>query len=90
MTTGDKPVASYSVESSHLLEKLSFVERRGLAYGLGFLHWRLPRAGEWLKDRKERQLSFDDIVHYQRVVGSVGATGLMQQKDKVIGAWPLQ
>lgn len=46
---------------------------------------------KWLKDRKGRTLSTDDIVHYQRVVGSVRATrGLMRQIDEAIGEWPLQ
>lgn len=46
---------------------------------------------KWLKDRKRRTLSTDDIVHYQRIVGSVRATrGLMRQIDEAIGEWPLQ
>lgn len=100
----DKPVASYPVEGSHLVEKLSFVEPEGRVYinpkqyfaGVEQADWDFHIGGyrvleKWLKDRKGRQLSFDDIVHYQRVVGSVRATrGLMQQIDEAIGAWPLQ
>ena len=45
---------------------------------------------EWLKARKARALSTDDIMHYQRIVGSVRATrGLMRQIDEAIGEWPL-
>ena len=45
---------------------------------------------KWLKDRKGRTLSTDDIMHYQRIVGSVRATrGLMRQIDEAIGEWPL-
>lgn len=100
----DKPVASYPVEGSHLVEKLSFVEPEGRVYinpkqyfaGVEQADWDFHIGGyrvleKWLKDRKGRQLSFDDIVHYQRVVGSVRATrGLMQQIDEAIGTWPLQ
>ena len=32
-------------------------------------------AQKWLKDRKGRQLSFDDILHYQKIVWVLGETG---------------
>ena len=48
---------------------------------------------KWLKDRKGRVLSFEDILHYQRVVAALGETiGLMEQVDEVIekgGGWPM-
>lgn len=47
---------------------------------------------KWLKDRKDRQLSADDIVHYQRIVVALNETiRLMAEIDKVIdkhGGWP--
>jgi len=49
---------------------------------------------KWLKDRKGRKLSFDDISHYQKVVVALGKTiRLMQEVDKVInahGGWPIK
>ena len=46
---------------------------------------------KWLKDRKGRMLSFEDILHYQRVVAALGKTiGLMERVDEVIeegGRW---
>jgi len=48
---------------------------------------------KWLKDRKGRTLSFEDLRHYQRVVGALGETiRLMAAIDDAIeehGGWPL-
>jgi predicted helicase len=47
---------------------------------------------KWLKDRKGRMLSQDDIVHYQKVVVAINETiRLMKDIDEVIedhGGWP--
>ena len=47
---------------------------------------------KWLKDRKGRTLSADDIAHYQRVVVALNETiRLMAEIDRVIeahGGWP--
>ena len=48
---------------------------------------------KWLKDRKGRTLSYEDIEHYQRVVAALDETiSLMKQIDSVIdahGGWPI-
>jgi hypothetical protein len=48
---------------------------------------------KWLKDRRGRVLSFDDIDHYRRVVVSLGETvRCMGEVDRIIegfGGWPL-
>jgi uncharacterized protein len=47
---------------------------------------------KWLKDRKGRTLSDDDIAHYQKIVVALAQTiRLMQEIDEVIeqhGGWP--
>ena len=47
---------------------------------------------KWLKDRKGRRLSEDDIAHYQKIVVALNETiRLMQEIDAVIalhGDWP--
>jgi predicted helicase len=47
---------------------------------------------KWLKDRKGRKLSYDDIQHYQKIVVALNETiCLMAEIDKVIdayGGWP--
>ena len=50
-------------------------------------------AEKWLKDRRRRTLSFDDIAHYQRVCAALAETPqLMARIDEAIeshGGWPL-
>ncbi len=45
---------------------------------------------KWLKDRKGRRLSAQDVVHYQRVVVALAETlRLMEEIDEAIPDWPL-
>jgi Type ISP C-terminal specificity domain len=47
---------------------------------------------KWLKDRKGRTLSKDDISHYQKIVVALSETiRIMREIDEVIeklGGWP--
>ncbi len=49
---------------------------------------------KWLKDRKGRALTHDEIEHYQRTVSALAETRtLMAQIDSLIsdhGGWPLE
>ena len=46
---------------------------------------------KWLKDRRGRQLSFDDLMHYQKVVVALKETiRLMAEIDKAILEWPIE
>ncbi|MBL7787642.1 MAG: N-6 DNA methylase [Chitinophagales bacterium] len=41
-------------------------------------------AQKWLKDRKERSLAFDDILHYQKIIVALTETArLMQEIDQI-------
>ena len=48
---------------------------------------------KWLKDRKGRLLTYDDITHYQRIVAVLAETiRLMAVVDEAIaahGGWPI-
>ena len=45
---------------------------------------------KWLKDRKGRQLSYDDIKHYHGIVSALFETIELQEMiDDVIPSWPL-
>lgn len=50
-------------------------------------------AEKWLKDRRRRALSYDDLEHYQRVIAALARTCALQNElDAVIetaGGWPL-
>jgi len=42
-------------------------------------------AQKWLKDRKDRKLEFDDILHYQKIIVALSETDrLMKEIDKII------
>ena len=46
---------------------------------------------KWLKDRKGRKLSIDDIIHYQKIIVALGQTiRLMAEIDEAIPDWPIQ
>ena len=41
-------------------------------------------AQKWLKDRKDRKLEFDDILHYQKIIVALTETArLMQEVDEI-------
>ena len=45
---------------------------------------------KWLKDRKGRKLSYDDIQHYQKIVVALNETiRLMSEIDNLIPSWPI-
>lgn len=48
---------------------------------------------KWLKDRKGRHLTYDDLTHYQHIVAALANTiSLMERVDKIIishGGWPI-
>ncbi|RLA92692.1 MAG: N-6 DNA methylase, partial [Deltaproteobacteria bacterium] len=46
---------------------------------------------KWLKDRKGRKLSFDDLFHYQKIVVALKETmRLMEEIDELIPTWPIE
>lgn len=51
-------------------------------------------AEKWLKDRKGRQLSFEDVMHYHEVIAALFRTlELQAQLDMAVdthGGWPLR
>ena len=41
-------------------------------------------AQKWLKDRKDRKLEFEDILHYQKIIVALFETDrLMKEIDKI-------
>ena len=48
-------------------------------------------AQKWLKDRKGRTLTYDDLTHYQKVIVALKETiRLMAEIDGLIPRWPLE
>ncbi len=58
--------------------------------------WRFQVGGyqpchKWLKDRIGRQLTYDDLTHYQRMVVALHETiRAMAEIDDAIPEWPIQ
>jgi predicted helicase len=101
----DKPVATYIGPAKPEVEKVSRchdtvwldkAQTRGFR-GASEAVWNFHIGGyqvceKWLKDRKGRTLSKDDIAHYQEIIIALAETiRLMGQIDRVIsdyGGWP--
>ena len=51
-------------------------------------------CAKWLKDRKGRLVTYDDLTHYQYVVAALAETiTLMRRIDEAIdarGGWPIR
>lgn len=48
-------------------------------------------CNKWLKDRKDRKLSLDEITHYQKIVVALRETKkLMKEIDDAIPEWPIK
>jgi predicted helicase len=46
---------------------------------------------KWLKDRKDRVLSYDEMEHYQKIIVALQETmRLMEEIDETIPAWPIE
>jgi hypothetical protein len=46
---------------------------------------------KWLKDRKGRTLSYDDLTHYQKIIVAIKETvQLMTEIDGLIPGWPVE
>jgi hypothetical protein len=51
---------------------------------MGILNWAYQPAQKWLKDRKRRVLSYEDIQNYQKIIVAQAETGrLMREIDKI-------
>lgn len=48
-------------------------------------------AQKWLKDRKGRLLTFDELQHYGRIIAALDKTiSLQEEIDAAAGSWPLK
>jgi predicted helicase len=100
----NNPITRYSVAGSNLVEKVEYKETEQRVFinkeeyfeGIIPEVWNFHIGGyqvceKWLKDRKGRTLSYDDITHYQKIVVSLKETiRLMAEIDAIIPAWPVE
>jgi predicted helicase len=96
----DKPLTSYPVSGSNIVEKVLFKEcDTGVSpvSGKVFINstqyfdnvpeiaWNFYIGGyqpaqKWLKDRKSRTLSYDDIIHYQKIIVALKRTAEIMEE----------
>jgi predicted helicase len=98
-------ITRYEVKGEHAVEKVSYdeitlrvaINKTQYFEGVPTEVWNFHVGGyqvceKWLKDRKGRKLTIDDIGHYQKIVVALKETiRLMNEIDEVInehGGWP--
>ena len=93
----------FDVSGSNMVEKVTYGETAKRVYinkeqyfeGVPPEVWNFHIGGykvcqKWLKDRKGRKLSYDELTHYQEIVVAIKETiRLMEEIDKLIPGWPL-
>lgn len=90
-----KYITQYPVDGDNVVRKVSYAD--GKVYinesqyfdGVPLVAWQFYIGGyqpaqKWLKDRKERELNFEDILHYQKIIVALSETErLMREIDKI-------
>ncbi len=99
----NKLITKYPIDGFHKVEKVEYNEDNQRVYinktqyfeGVPPEVWNFHIGGyqvchKWLKDRKDRTLSYDERVHYQKIVVALKETiRLMQEIDEIIPDWPI-
>ena len=97
-------ITKYPVAGANQVEKVSYDESNQRVYinkaqyfeGVPPEVWNFHIGGyqvcqKWLKDRKGRTLTYDDLTHYQKVAVSLKETiRLMAEIDGLIPGWPVE
>ena len=98
----DDFITTYPEAGDNKVEKVTYIEGKVHINNKQYFGelpeevWELKVGGyqvceKWLKDRKGRVLSSEDITHYQRVVVALQETiRLMGEIDQVIVKWPIE
>ena len=97
-------ITKYPVSGSNTVEKVSYddnnqrvnINKTQYFEGVPPEVWNFHIGGyqvaqKWLKDRKGRTLTYDELTHYQKVVVALKETiRLMAEIDKLITGWPVE
>ena len=98
------PAVNFPARGDNTVEKVRYVDTQRRVYindeqyfePVAADVWEFHVGGyqvceKWLKDRKGRELSYDDITHYRKVVTALGETiRLMGEIDAAIPSWPIE
>ncbi|MFN5351729.1 MAG: type ISP restriction/modification enzyme [Alphaproteobacteria bacterium] len=91
-----KPICSYDVDGDNKIEKPEYkdgkvyINKTQYFNNVPEIAWNFYIGGyqpaqKWLKDRKTRTLTYDDITHYQKIILALFETDkLMKQIDEVL------
>ncbi len=93
----NKYITTYPADGDNTITKISYDSQLQRVYinanqyfeGVPEVAWNFYIGGyqpaqKWLKDRKDRQLEFDDILHYQKIIVALAETDrLMGEVDGV-------
>jgi len=91
-------ISSYPIDGSNLVEQVKYNDTQQQIWindqqyfaNIPNHIWNFHIGGyqvcqKWLKDRKGRELSFDDLVHYQNIISILGETiEIMNDIDQII------
>ena len=97
-------VTRYPVTGSNEVDKVTYDEKTQWVYinkeqyfmGVPPEVWEFHIGGyqvcqKWLKDRKGRTLTYDERMHYQKIVVALKETiRIMSEIDQVIPSWPIE
>lgn len=95
LESNTKYITKYSIDGDNIVTKIKYDSNKVYINdtqcfdGVPSPVWEFYIGGyqpaqKWLKDRKERELSFDDILHYQKIIVALSETiHLMTEVDKV-------
>jgi predicted helicase len=97
-------ITGYPVTGSNTVDKVSYDDNNQRVYinktqyfeGVPPEVWNFHIGGyqvcqKWLKDRKGRTLTYDELTHYQKVIVALKETiRLMAEIDELIPGWPVE
>ena len=97
-------ITEYPVTGSNAIDKVSYDDNNQRVYisktqyfeGVPLEVWEFHIGGyqvaeKWLKDRKGRTLTYDELTHYQKIVVALKETiRLMEEIDGLITQWPIE
>jgi len=94
--TVDQRLTSYPVSGDNMVDKLHYqddkvyINETQYFDGVPSIAWEFYIGGyqpaqKWLKDRKSRKLSFEDVRHYQRIIVSLTETDRIMKEIDIVG-----
>jgi len=97
-------ITKFPVAGPNMVDKVNYAESNQRIYinkeqyfeGITPEVWNFHIGGyqvahKWLKDRKGRALTYDELTHYQKIVVALKETiRLMAEIDDMIPKWPVE